>query len=650
MTFAEDVARMKMAMEDQPQRDQFFESPLIPYLNQRPNIFEQAVDYWYPQLVKGIGPGITEILAGNVPTPTAEQIWEDPFLNALMPHNLGIPASFIGPKSKTWKTMPQVGGLAGTKVVDEAGNPLRVFHGTNKVFGDYDPLRSTSESEAIFHSDNPWIASQYTGSNKGRQFHVPGAGFVTEGANVRADYLNMQNPYIKDMGGEFKEKSFWSIIENAKAKGHDGVIFENVKDAPRGYGDLGIPPSNVYVSFEPSQIHNALAGPPETYPQGAFSSRYDKNVLVEIPDVGVKVKIPGETDLFLEKGLRNNILTEKEIQIYKDNIDRNYSKQTKGFRQVIRKLQKAPHLTISDLVNAPDIYNNYPSIIADMKVNYPWMNMSVSNDTLNIPKASNYPSFYHENLYKEALIHELQHSIQNIEGFPVGTSTFTPGYHNFLGEIQARDAAARMGLTAEQLTINPPLHPLAGTGGLAPDARWGPLSTENIPIEDAIVRMRNEGVSSSQVGWQFPVDKSGRQYDKLTGEYPLPGGSWDDVLRSDPIPGTDRHWREVREPGSSFAGQINSIQEYKTIIKQHISEEENRKRPQIWFESKDPRIMVIVTRKGQTAFPHEYDLSGMSEADYLKVREWSDSGKFDRNPIGGVVPLAGKFPDRFPKW
>lgn len=59
-----------------------------------------------------------------------------------------------------------------------------------------------------------------------------------------------------------------------------------------------------------------------------------------------------------------------------------------------------------------------------------------------------------------------------------------------LGEIQARDAAARNALSQEQLTTNPPLHPLAGRGGLHPSARWGPMSTENIPLADAIVRSR----------------------------------------------------------------------------------------------------------------------------------------------------------------
>lgn len=63
-------------------------------------------------------------------------------------------------------------------------------------------------------------------------------------------------------------------------------------------------------------------------------------------------------------------------------------------------------------------------------------------------------------------------------------------YRNLLGEIMARDTAARMALTGEQRYTNALAHPLAGQGGLAPDARWSVLSTENIPLEDAIVRNR----------------------------------------------------------------------------------------------------------------------------------------------------------------
>ena len=51
---------------------------------------------------------------------------------------------------------------------------------------------------------------------------------------------------------------------------------------------------------------------------------------------------------------------------------------------------------------------------------------------------------------KEVLIHELQHAIQNEEGFATGTNTRDVNYDRNAGEIEARDAAKRANLTEEE--------------------------------------------------------------------------------------------------------------------------------------------------------------------------------------------------------
>lgn len=70
---------------------------------------------------------------------------------------------------------------------------------------------------------------------------------------------------------------------------------------------------------------------------------------------------------------------------------------------------------------------------------------------------------------KETLLHELQHAIQEREGFSLGGSPFAQNaargtmdpekfaeYRRLAGEIEARDVAKRMGMTPEQRLATPP--------------------------------------------------------------------------------------------------------------------------------------------------------------------------------------------------
>lgn len=51
---------------------------------------------------------------------------------------------------------------------------------------------------------------------------------------------------------------------------------------------------------------------------------------------------------------------------------------------------------------------------------------------------------------KQALLHEMQHAIQDIEGFAKGSNTIGLDYWNSAGEIEARDVANRLGLNEQQ--------------------------------------------------------------------------------------------------------------------------------------------------------------------------------------------------------
>jgi len=153
-----------------------------------------------------------------------------------------------------------------SKVVDENGNPLVVYHGTNEDFDVFDPyaekktqggerLRGTN---AIFFSSNPELASAYAGVAKstltGQSFAYPAESAY--GGNVMPVYLSMQNPMIVDAEGQMYTK-VEPLIREAKKKGHDGVIFKNVADQPGAAGSLQVTTHDAYVVFKPNQIKSA---------------------------------------------------------------------------------------------------------------------------------------------------------------------------------------------------------------------------------------------------------------------------------------------------------------------------------------------------------------------------------------------------------
>jgi hypothetical protein len=147
--------------------------------------------------------------------------------------------------------------LEGTKVTDEQGRPLRVYHGTNQAFEQH----GTPESVAGYNKTVGITDGEFyfTSSPENAGTYATG-----EGGNIRPEYLNLQNPYVTDAGGaHVNAKSgngFFGgsgpvreAIGKALDGGHDGVIVKNVVDPMTGNGK----PSTVYVAFKQKQIVNA---------------------------------------------------------------------------------------------------------------------------------------------------------------------------------------------------------------------------------------------------------------------------------------------------------------------------------------------------------------------------------------------------------
>jgi hypothetical protein len=162
-------------------------------------------------------------------------------------------ASRMAPALKKW--------FGDSKVVDENGGPMVVYHGTAS---DFDTFAADAPSKHIplpgfFFTPDPEKASWFA-SSAGRDGlwrdadgNIEGAA----GANVMPVYLSIKNPVDVDLSAPMR----WNdtprsviadvekILQEAKRQGHDGAILRGWAD---GSGKVQ------YVAFKPEQIKSAI--------------------------------------------------------------------------------------------------------------------------------------------------------------------------------------------------------------------------------------------------------------------------------------------------------------------------------------------------------------------------------------------------------
>lgn len=186
-----------------------------------------------------------------------------------------------------------------SKVVDTDSAPLTVYHGTLKNFEAFDEAKrgeatgASDASQAFFFTSSPEVANTYayepnpyeSNSVAGRLnkitrgryqrlnegiINLVGKSALPSGENVVPAYLKMENPLVVDSATkEYSEKAFKQIIDAAIVRGHDGVIFHNVKD--EGFREGDGQTSSVYAVFDPKQIKSV-------FNRGTFD-RKDSNLL-----------------------------------------------------------------------------------------------------------------------------------------------------------------------------------------------------------------------------------------------------------------------------------------------------------------------------------------------------------------------------------
>jgi hypothetical protein len=122
------------------------------------------------------------------------------------------------PEFKAW--------FGDSKVVDEQGKPLVVYHGTASDFAAFDADRS--RDSGIWMTPVPGAAEMYSGGG--------------EGANLMPVYASIKNPYEARVG-----ESRQDALIRAMDGGHDGVI---VRDEDGSISTL--------AAFQPDRIKSAI--------------------------------------------------------------------------------------------------------------------------------------------------------------------------------------------------------------------------------------------------------------------------------------------------------------------------------------------------------------------------------------------------------
>lgn len=147
-----------------------------------------------------------------------------------------------------------------SKVVDDKGRLLVVYHGTNDV-----EVKETwnAERRSFDMEYSPFTVFKKKWEGQAGHFFgkdIDNAGGY--GSRIYKCYLNIKNPLVIECNnrdysvieynGQIKDTYEWA--EYAKAKGYDGVIFKNIRDGV-DYGAMQ-QSTDEYVVFQSNQIKN----------------------------------------------------------------------------------------------------------------------------------------------------------------------------------------------------------------------------------------------------------------------------------------------------------------------------------------------------------------------------------------------------------
>lgn len=282
-----------------------------------------------------------------------------------------------------------------SKVVDEQGRPLVVYHGTKAKWNTYDFSR-VGQSFAGFsaHKGGAYFTSnKQTAGSWGRQ------AFGTKPVIVMPMYLSLQNPKIyENMHSDFPS------VEELKKQGFDGII-----DRATNY------PSQDVVAFSPNQIKSINN-------RGTYSLDED-NIYWQF--VGEKAETVDLDKLSLAKTLNEQGVSNEEIRqktgwfLAKDKKWRYEisDKNSKINDDGLKELETEGIVKLKDLLSDDNLYNAYPDL-KNMRVTKQFIGQALA--LFNGHGIVLSERLHDKKTIRSVLKHELQHAIQKIEEFAKG--------------------------------------------------------------------------------------------------------------------------------------------------------------------------------------------------------------------------------------
>lgn len=129
-----------------------------------------------------------------------------------------------------------------SKVVDEDGNPMICYHGTDSDFKSFDKNKI---------GKNHWQSK--SDIHGGGFFFVDKERYASHGGIIKKVYLSIKNPYLIELKDEYSQEFDYyhavdkfdlnssSYFQRAKENRNDGIIVKS----PRG---------GLYIAFKPNQI------------------------------------------------------------------------------------------------------------------------------------------------------------------------------------------------------------------------------------------------------------------------------------------------------------------------------------------------------------------------------------------------------------
>lgn len=155
-----------------------------------------------------------------------------------------------------------------SKLVDENGKPMVLYHGTDRDFSSFDP-RKHGESDHGWYGVGHYLTSDPEKANAYSAYRGEAEamhGFAAHpGANVMPVHARLENPYIwpQDRPAATNMEEAIQITKKLMNMGYDGVI------APNYYDDGPHAAHDEVVVFRPHQIKSAIGNSGEYDPKDA---------------------------------------------------------------------------------------------------------------------------------------------------------------------------------------------------------------------------------------------------------------------------------------------------------------------------------------------------------------------------------------------